>query len=285
MGGDEFYRSAVLKKSLKLHIYNYHLLYLVIYYTFAPFINMLMKKLVLLFTFACVLLSMITVSCRSRKQAVAHKSSKPKFIDNVYIAPHNKNNATTDAIDPRKPAERSKPGEKPRQTTVLKANLTTQPASLYPPGKMDKVSPPNVVRKKYSEMLGIPPKDITNFSLYQFIDKWYGTDYRLGGSDKSGIDCSGFAQRLYGEVYGIDLLRTAMEQFSNCKRIKKSKDAEEGDLVFFHVRSKRITHVGIYLANNYFVHASTSNGVMISNLNEEYWHKYYAGCGRVPKGG
>ena len=104
----------------------------------------------------------------------------------------------------------------------------------------------------------------------------------MGGCDASGIDCSGFAQKLYADVYGIDLLRTSAEQFHDCKRIKNTRDAQEGDLIFFIIRGKRISHVGVYLANNFFVHASTSSGVMISNLNEEYWRKHYAGCGRVP---
>ena len=59
----------------------------------------------------------------------------------------------------------------------------------------------------------------------------------------------------------------------------------EGDLVFFRVNSKQVSHVGIYLMNNYFVHASTSKGVMISNLNEEYWQKYFEGIGRIPRRG
>lgn len=140
------------------------------------------------------------------------------------------------------------------------------------------------ISSRYGQMLGVEATEITNLSLYQFIDKWLGADYRLGGCDISGIDCSGFAQKLYAEIYGMDLVRTALEQFHNCKRIKHAKDATEGDLVFFRVHSRRITHVGVYLMNNYFVHASSSQGVVISNLNEEYWHKYYAGCGRIPRG-
>jgi lipoprotein Spr len=253
---------------------------------------MLMKKLILLFTVACSLFSTVLVSCSSGKHTTYHKSSKqPKFIEDVYIAPHNKSNETANAIDTYKPTEKKKQrsyGHAHKAEPIVNNIQTTSKEQIIvrvPTSKVDKVAAPTVVQKKYSEMLGIDAREITNFTLYQFIDKWYGTDYRLGGRDKKGIDCSGFAQRLYYEVYGIDLLRTSTEQFSNCKRIKHSKDAEEGDLVFFHVRSKRITHVGVYLANDYFVHASTSNGVMISNLNEEYWHKYYAGCGRVPRGG
>ncbi len=137
------------------------------------------------------------------------------------------------------------------------------------------------IHKRFSEIMGVKPKDLANNTLYEFIDSWYGVNYHLGGSDQSGIDCSGFTRKLYGDVFKIDLARTAHEQFENCEKIKHSSDAMEGDLVFFHVHSRHITHVGVYLINDYFVHASSSQGVVISNLNDEYWHKYYAGIGRV----
>lgn len=234
-----------------------------------------MKKRLLLFTIACIISSLI-LSCHSSRKSVAAKSSKqPKFIDNVYIAPHNKSNATADAIAPRKPSEKAKP--------VASVGKTIYPASYKSQTEGDEELP-KFIRKKYADILGVKPKEITNYPLFEFIDKWYGTNYRLGGCDKNGIDCSGFVQKLYAEVYGVDLVRTAIDQFSSCKRIKHSRDAEEGDLVFFRIRGKRISHVGIYLANDYFIHASTSNGVMISSLSEEYYHAHYAGCGRVPKG-
>lgn len=136
---------------------------------------------------------------------------------------------------------------------------------------------------KYANMLGVLPQFITNDLLYSFIDEWYGTKYRLGGTDKSGIDCSAFVQRLYERVFNVTLLRTAAQQFTLCQSIWNQDELKEGDLVFFHVRTKRISHVGIYLMNDYFVHSSTSHGVMISKLTDAYWRKYYAGGGRVPK--
>ncbi|MES2702464.1 MAG: NlpC/P60 family protein [Bacteroidota bacterium] len=230
-----------------------------------------MRKRLYSFTTACILLSVLP-GCHTHKKYAAAKSAKnPKFINDVYISGHAKNSATENAIARSKAA----PGKK---------HAATPPAASSHTENNGRELGRTEVRKKYAEILGIKTKEIDNYPLYQFIDKWYGTNYRLGGHGKEGIDCSGFAQRLYGEVYGIDLLRTAMEQFSNCKRLKNTKDAEEGDLVFFHVRSKRITHVGVYLANDYFVHSSTSGGVIISHLAEDYWHKYFAGVGRVPKG-
>jgi len=262
--------------------------------------NMPMKKQLLLFTIACII-SILLDGCQSSHKTVASKSSKqPKFIDNVYIAPHNKSNATADAITPPRKAD-VKRAEKHQtvtppvaQETITNATITTKETAslgkvIYPTSyKVRKHHDKDDdelrdIRNKYAGILGVKPKDLDNIALYQFIDKWYGTNYRLGGCDISGIDCSGFVQKCYSEVYGIDLVRTAVDQFGSCKRIKRYKDAEEGDLVFFRVHSKRITHVGIYLANDYFVHASSSQGVMVSNLNEEYYHRYFAGAGRVPK--
>jgi cell wall-associated NlpC family hydrolase len=243
-----------------------------------------MKKPIFLFTIACFLISLLD-SCHSSEKATVSRSRQPKFINNVYIDPHAKAGTTANAIDHTKHPDKTKPVVKTHTQPVQQTHQTqtnTASTALIEP-KPNKQEPLSVIRKKYASMLELPPSDISNFSLYKFIDRWIGTKYCIGGNDIKGIDCSGFAQKLYGEVYGVDLLRTAIEQFSNCKRIKNPKDASEGDLVFFHIRSKRISHVGVYLANNYFVHASRSGGVMISNLDEDYWHKYYAGCGKIPR--
>lgn len=119
-----------------------------------------------------------------------------------------------------------------------------------------------------------------NISLYSFIEEWYGTPYRFGGTSKSGIDCSAFVRQLYGDVYNLGLLRTSIEQFATAMFINK-EELKEGDLVFFKIRSKRISHVGVYLSEGKFVHSSVSQGVVISDLSDKYWVKYYAGGGRV----
>lgn len=139
------------------------------------------------------------------------------------------------------------------------------------------------LRIKYSSMLGIKPHTITNLELYRFIDEWYKVSHKLGGNDKNGIDCSAFAQRLYDHVFKMNLYRSAAEQFRNCEMIKDRDKLKEGDLVFFRTRGNRISHVGIYLANQRFVHVSTSQGVIISSLKEDYWNKTYAGAGKIKK--
>ncbi|MCB9046214.1 MAG: C40 family peptidase [Chitinophagales bacterium] len=151
----------------------------------------------------------------------------------------------------------------------------------------DKLKPQPVVSdellSKYATMIGLVPKAMSNYILYKFIDDWYGVKYSYGGTDKSGIDCSAFVQKLYEEVFCTELVRTSRDQFHSCKMVWDIDNLIEGDLVFFRTRGKRISHVGIYLANNFFVHASSS-GVMISNITESYWSKRFAGAGKIPKG-
>lgn len=119
-----------------------------------------------------------------------------------------------------------------------------------------------------------------NKSLYTFIEEWYGTPYRFGGTGRSGIDCSAFTRQLYEDVYSMDLLRTSIEQFASALFIRKD-ELREGDLVFFKIHGRRISHVGVYLYDGKFVHASVSQGVVISDLSDAYWARYYAGGGRM----
>jgi lipoprotein Spr len=152
---------------------------------------------------------------------------------------------------------------------------TTTEQTSFGSGMMD------WVKDKYSSMMNILPNQISNVMLYRFIDEWYGTRYRMGGTSKSGVDCSAFVQNLYQYVFGLNLLRTAWMQFESSKYINNVSDLKEGDLVFFRINSSRITHVGVYLKNNYFVHSACSKGVSIANLTNAYWSKYFAGGGRV----
>jgi cell wall-associated NlpC family hydrolase len=137
------------------------------------------------------------------------------------------------------------------------------------------------VKDKYSCMIEVLPNQISNVMLYRFIDDWYGVKYRMGGDTKKGVDCSAFVQTLYKYVFGLDLLRTACLQFDSSELITNPADLKEGDLVFFKVKSSHISHVGVYLRNNFFVHSASSKGVSIANLSSAYWSKYFAGGGRI----
>jgi len=119
-----------------------------------------------------------------------------------------------------------------------------------------------------------------NSQLQNYIQDWIGTPYKYGGLSKRGIDCSGFTLTIYNEVYNYKLPRTALDQFKTGKKINSAL-ITEGDLVFFRgVRGTGIDHVGIYLENNKFIHASTSAGVVISELSEEYYKIRFVGACR-----
>ena len=119
----------------------------------------------------------------------------------------------------------------------------------------------------------IGPKD--HHALYLEAAQWIGTPYRSGGQSRKGTDCSGFVRQVYKKVYGIDLPRSTTEQVEEGKRVRRRK-LREGDLMFFHgSKRRRANHVGIYLKEGKFVHASTSRGVMVSRLDEDYWNEHW----------
>lgn len=132
---------------------------------------------------------------------------------------------------------------------------------------------------KYAAMLGVDASRIDNEKLYLFIDEWYGVPYKYGGKSKTGVDCSGFTCILYKEALGKPLQGSAAGLYELCKTVKKD-DLEEGDLVFFKINGDKISHVGVYLQNNKFVHASTKKGIIINDLDEPYYKKYFFKGGR-----
>jgi cell wall-associated NlpC family hydrolase len=117
---------------------------------------------------------------------------------------------------------------------------------------------------------GSPNTGATLSRLYQQHADWRGTPYRLGGQSRSGVDCSAFVQMTYRDVFGLKLPRTTSQQFLVGQPISKT-DLQAGDLVFF----RNGNHVGIYLENDRFLHASTRLGVTISSMNNVYWSRKY----------
>lgn len=132
-----------------------------------------------------------------------------------------------------------------------------------------------------SESLGFKPPDDANLVLLWEITAWLGTPYRYGGKSKSGVDCSGFVLSIFRDVYNLELMRRSIDMAQNSRKIRDPGRLREGDLVFFRIRSRNISHVGIYLGEGRFVHASSSRGVIINNLNESYYSERFAFGGRV----
>jgi cell wall-associated NlpC family hydrolase len=110
--------------------------------------------------------------------------------------------------------------------------------------------------------------------------KWLGTPYQYGGTTRSGVDCSAFVLNVYNDL-GYTVPRTSIEQYEFTKKVSSS-DKHVGDLVFFR-RGSDVGHVGIYVGSNKMIHASTSRGVIIQDLDNEYLKRTFAGFGRVKK--
>lgn len=157
--------------------------------------------------------------------------------------------------------------KRPKEIATKKEKITT--------GKQN-------VLEKYSKIIGNRVEDET---LYTFIDEWLGVPYKFGGKTKTGIDCSNFSCELLRRVYsfpnGFYFPSSKIAEQGSKINISKAK---EGDVVCFSInQNSKISHIGIYLANNKFVHASTTNGVIISSLDEDYYKKRFSFAIRLRK--
>ena len=146
----------------------------------------------------------------------------------------------------------------------------------------DRVSEPIITPEEYKEMLAQQvtinePTDV-NQELMKFYKEWKNVKYKLGGNSKKGIDCSAFTQRIYKQIFETDIPRTTRTQVTIGKEIRKS-ELEMGDLVFFKT-GKYDRHVGIYMGNGDFLHASIK-GIKFTKLDKPYYKSHYWTSRRV----
>jgi len=224
-----------------------------------------------IFVFALFLLatSCSTVRPAASRQAASAttttttSSGSVQFIDNISVTPSGRQDKTQSSI--------STTGTRTGADAGASSNRPAGPIENYP-----------ALQFKYAILENATVEEMNNPKLLSFMDYWYGTPYRYGGTSRDGIDCSAFSFLLLSSVYGLaSLPRTSKEQYATSRHIQRN-ELQEGDLVFFHTLGKRrvVTHVGVYLRNNKFIHASVS-GVMISDMNDGYYDKHFIGAGRV----
>ncbi|HPG10370.1 MAG TPA: NlpC/P60 family protein [Chitinophagaceae bacterium] len=133
---------------------------------------------------------------------------------------------------------------------------------------------------KYAVLLDTEVESLPDQTLLEAVDEWYGVRYRRGGNTKSGVDCSGFTVAVYAAAFGLSIPRVSREQYRTSRKISTT-ELQEGDLVFFNTNGRGVSHVGVYLGNNKFIHASVSRGVMVNDLFENYYLKRFVGAGRI----
>jgi cell wall-associated NlpC family hydrolase len=208
-----------------------------------------------------------TVKPGSSRQAASatttttSSSGSIQFIDNISITPSGRQDKSRSSISPVTRNTDSRPAG-----AVSGAAIEDYPALQF----------------KFAILENATVEELDNPKLLSFMDYWYGAPYHYGGMSRDGIDCSGFSFLLMSSVYGLATLpRTAKDQYDASRHIRRD-ELQEGDLVFFHTlgRHRAVTHVGVYLRNNKFIHASVS-GVVISDLTDGYYEKHYIGAGRV----
>ena len=146
-----------------------------------------------------------------------------------------------------------------------------------------KIDVEGVLQKFTKEISGLDAdKGTLSEQVLIEIIKLIKTPYKYGGTTEKGIDCSAFTQRVYGNALKIQLLRSARDQYTMGEVVSNREDLKFGDLVFFDTRRRaRPGHVGIYLGDNFFVHASSKLGVTVSSLNQDYYNKKYMGGRRM----
>ena len=139
-----------------------------------------------------------------------------------------------------------------------------------------------------NENIDVPGFDYTTIreKMLMEIIKYLNTPYKYGGTTKDGMDCSAFTQTIFKDVFNINLERSARLQYTQGSEVTNGDELKVGDLVFFNTR-KRVKpgHVGIYIGDNLFAHASTKKGVTITSLDYDYYSRVYMGARRFEANG
>lgn len=126
----------------------------------------------------------------------------------------------------------------------------------------------------YFKKYGFEINHENHYPLYEQIYKLKDIPYKYSGRSQSGLDCSGFTICIFDSVFNYKLSGGSRDIFQKTQTIPDRK-LKEGDLLFFKIRGNTISHVGIYLGNGKFAHTTTHGGVMVNDLSDPYYKKYY----------
>lgn len=153
-----------------------------------------------------------------------------------------------------------------------------QSAKLYDPREVAEIS-----KKLQIPLSNKDKEDDKNIPLYAETSLWLGAPYRYGGMTKRGTDCSGFTMQVFQKVYGIRLPRSTQGLAKAKYKSVAKRNLYAGDIILFATgKNKRtISHAGIYLKNGKFIHASSSKGVTINHIDDNYYKKTWVKAIRV----
>lgn len=196
--------------------------------------------------------------------------------DSLALAVEKKTNSTDSAS--RAPNSQSKPDTTVvRKDTTAKVDTTKKDSVKKEPALKTSTAAKTEAAPKAKKQ-SKPASKPTN--LEKYAKEWLGAKYVYGAASKKKTDCSGYVMQVYKGFYGISLDHNAQHIYDDGRgySIRRTK-LQEGDLVFFG-NFWKISHVGIYLKGNRFIHASTSKGVVITSMDDNYWSSKYKGARR-----
>jgi lipoprotein Spr len=228
----------------------------------------------ILFLSSCSSLKSLSFTNQKKVEAENFNQKAVSFIEDITVTP------PPQAID--KTQAKTQPAvtvpQKPVPQPVKKSNVIEEVLAARAESRVENAS---AVELKYAQLMDTEVEALPSRELLETVDDWYGVRYRVGGNTHKGVDCSGFTVAVYASLYGLTIPRVSREQYRVSKKLSTT-ELQEGDLVFFDTRGRGyVSHVGIYLGNNKFIHASVSRGVMVNDLFENYYLRRYVGGGRI----
>ncbi len=192
----------------------------------------------------------------SSKEVEEEKRENDKKVDVKKVAEKYKSKKNT-------PSEKTPPVEKEKQSPKEKSS--TQKTSPKESSQKNNTTANNTIEQQ---------------KMMDAILEWIGTPYKYGAQTKSGTDCSGFTQAIFNQATEINLMRSTKDQVKHGKSISRD-NLQFGDLIFFNTTGENPSHVGIYIGDDMFAHASVSSGVTLSSLYSSYYKKRYTQARRV----
>jgi lipoprotein Spr len=229
---------------------------------------------------SCTVFKSLNFSSNKQTPVVAVPASvspsSARFIDDITVTPQNTVEKTVVRTESK--TEVNDQGLNTTQVSAHKEEVK-QVTDLIPAPTAG-IESASSLQLKYSVLLNTEVEYLPSKSLLEAVDQFYGVRYRKGGNGVWGIDCSGFTVAVYTAAYGFALPRVSKEQYRISRKISTT-ELQEGDLLFFNTVGRGVSHVGVYLGNNKFIHATVHGGVMVNSLFESYYVKRFLGAGRI----